>query len=81
ALTLAGNGAKLDIGAATTPQMTRALSGTAGSTVNLGGNTLTVAGPAGGNFGGTIAGTGGFTVQGGGTQTLSGANTYTGDTT
>ncbi|MBF5013119.1 autotransporter outer membrane beta-barrel domain-containing protein, partial [Burkholderia pseudomultivorans] len=81
ALTLAGNGAKLDIGAATTPQTTSALSGTAGSTVNLGGNTLTVAGPAGGSFGGTIAGTGGFTVQGGGTQTLSGANTYTGDTT
>ncbi|WP_155628337.1 autotransporter domain-containing protein, partial [Burkholderia multivorans] len=81
ALTLAGNGATLDVGGATTPQTASALSGTAGSTVNLGGNTLTVAGPAGGVFGGTIAGSGGFAVQGGGTQTLTGANTYTGGTT
>ncbi|MBY4771395.1 autotransporter outer membrane beta-barrel domain-containing protein, partial [Burkholderia ambifaria] len=81
AVTLAGSGATLDVGGASSPQTTSALSGAAGSTVNLGGNTLTVAGPAGGAFGGTIAGTGGFAVQGGGTQTLTGANTYTGGTT
>ena len=58
-MTLAGTGATLDVALASSPQTTSALSGTAGSTVTLGGNTLTVAGPAGGAFGGTIAGTGG----------------------
>ncbi|WP_241339144.1 autotransporter-associated beta strand repeat-containing protein, partial [Burkholderia cenocepacia] len=81
ALDLAGTGAALDISAATTPQTSGMLSGVAGTNVNLGGNTLTLAGTGNGNYAGTIGGTGGLTMAGTGTETLTGTNTYTGATT
>ncbi|MCM3352215.1 glutamate synthase-related protein, partial [Bacillus velezensis] len=72
---LTGAGATFDLSGATTPQTTGTLSGVAGSTVNLGGNALTLGGSANGTFGGTIAGTGGsLTLSGTGTETLNGTN-------
>ena len=77
----AGAGATLDLSAATSPQATTGLAGVAGSTVNLGGNTLTLGGAGNTTFGGTIGGTGGLALSGTGTETLTGINTYTGATT
>ncbi|WP_127045515.1 autotransporter-associated beta strand repeat-containing protein [Pseudorhodobacter sp. E13] len=52
------------------------------STVQLGGNALTVAGAGNSAVAGTISGVGGaLTKTGAGTLTLSGTNTYNGDTT
>ncbi len=55
--------------------------GVAGTTLKLGGSTLTFGTVTSGTFAGEISGTGGLVKQGAGTQTLSGANTYSGGTT
>lgn len=80
AINLANAGTTFDI-SASGAQTIGALSGAAGSTVNLGGNALTVDSSGNSTFGGTITGTAGVTFAGTGTQTLTGANTYTGSTT
>ncbi|MDI9682258.1 autotransporter-associated beta strand repeat-containing protein, partial [Burkholderia cenocepacia] len=64
-----------------TPDSIPLVCGVAGTNVNLGGNTLTLAGTGNGNYAGTIGGTGGLTMAGSGTETLTGTNTYTGATT
>ncbi|OJA80062.1 autotransporter outer membrane beta-barrel domain-containing protein, partial [Burkholderia ubonensis] len=79
AVNLAGTGATFDVSGATGAQTIGALSGVAGTNVNLGANALALNGN-GAAFGGTIAGTGGVTVASG-TQVLTGSNTYTGGTT
>ncbi|RQU84777.1 autotransporter-associated beta strand repeat-containing protein, partial [Burkholderia cenocepacia] len=81
AVNLSGTGAAFDISGAGVPQTIGALSGVAGTTVALGGNSLTMGDATNATFGGTIGGTGGLTKQGSGTETLTGANTYTGGTT
>ncbi|EGC98752.1 hypothetical protein B1M_40038, partial [Burkholderia sp. TJI49] len=80
AIDLAGTGAALDISAATSPQTSGMLSGVAGTNVNLGGNTLTLAGSGNGVFAGNIGGAGGLTLAGTGSQALTGNNTYAGGT-
>lgn len=55
-------------------------SGVAGTTLMLGGSTLTFGTATSGTFAGEISGTGGLVKQGAGTQTLFGANTYSGGT-
>jgi hypothetical protein len=69
---LANAGAAFDI-AAGGAQSIGALSGAAGTSVNLGANALTLGGTASGTFGGTIGGTGSLTLEGTGTQTLNGS--------
>ncbi|RQR45360.1 autotransporter domain-containing protein, partial [Burkholderia sp. Bp9140] len=81
AVNLAGAGATFDLSGAAGAQTIGALTGAAGSTVNLGANALTLNGSGAGTFGGVIGGTGGLTVAGTGIQTLTGSNTYTGGTT
>nr|WP_241030913.1 autotransporter domain-containing protein [Paraburkholderia sp. Ac-20347] len=81
AVTLANAGTGFDISGASAAQTIGALSGVAGSSVTLGGNTLTFGDTTDQTFGGTIDGTGGIVKQGSGTETLTGANTYTGGTT
>ncbi|RQR24950.1 autotransporter domain-containing protein, partial [Burkholderia sp. Bp9143] len=81
AVNLAGTGATFDVSGAAGAQTIGALSGAAGSTVNLGANALALNGSGNGTFGGVIGGTGGLTVAGTGIQTLTGSNTYTGGTT
>lgn len=54
------------------------LAGTAGSFVDLGGNTLTTGDASNTNFGGAMSGGGALIKQGAGNFTLSGTNTYTG---
>ena len=72
------NGATLDISRASGPETVQALSGDAGTTVNLGANGLTDTG-ASSIFAGTIEGTGGLTVSGPGVVLmLTGDNTFTG---
>ncbi|HIC7215319.1 TPA: autotransporter domain-containing protein, partial [Burkholderia stabilis] len=78
-LTTAGAGFTLGTGAGT--QTVAGLAGVTGTTVALGGNTLTLGGAANTSFGGTIGGTGAIVKNGTGTQTLSGNNTYSGGTT
>lgn len=64
-------------------QAIQSLAGTAGSTVNLNGNTLTIGTTVGTtSFAGIISGSGGsLTKDGASTQTLSGTNSYSGTTT
>ncbi|WP_175712772.1 autotransporter outer membrane beta-barrel domain-containing protein, partial [Burkholderia ambifaria] len=78
---LAGSGATFDVSGAAGTETIGALSGVAGTNVNLGANALTLNGSGASTFGGTIGGSGAVTVAGTGTQTLTGANTYTGGTT
>ena len=66
---------------ATGSQTVDNFSGVAGTTLKLGGSTLTFGTVTSGTFAGEISGTGGLVKQGAGTQTLSGANTYSGGTT
>ena len=75
---VANAGAAFDISGTTSGATVTTLSGAAGSSVNLGGQTLTLSN-ASSTFGGTIGGTGGFSITGG-TETLSGTSTYTGAT-
>ncbi|HEY1797739.1 MAG TPA: autotransporter domain-containing protein [Stellaceae bacterium] len=74
---LAAAGTTFDVSAAGNPVI-QDLSGVAGSTVALGGNTLTFGTGDSTIFGGTIAGTGGLFKAGSGTTTLTGANTFSG---
>jgi autotransporter-associated beta strand protein len=57
------------------------LAGTAGTNINMGAGTLTVANAAAGTFSGAINGTGPLVKSGAGTLTLDGTNTYNGGTT
>ena len=76
-----GNGAALDISAASGSRTIGALSGTAGSQVILGANGLTAGNGTSTTFAGGIGGSGNFTKAGAGGLTFAGANTYTGATT
>ncbi|MEP6885304.1 MAG: autotransporter-associated beta strand repeat-containing protein [Gammaproteobacteria bacterium] len=67
-----------DISGTTAGASVQSLSGAAGGTVILGGQTLTLTNAAG-LFSGSVNGTGGVTVNGG-SETLSGTNGYTGAT-
>ncbi|WP_153100664.1 autotransporter-associated beta strand repeat-containing protein [Paraburkholderia hayleyella] len=75
-----GAGATFDISETYGANLT-ALAGASGSTVALGGQTLTFGDASAQTFSGVITGSGGIIKQGSGTQTLEGANTYTGGTT
>ncbi|CAG9297436.1 cadherin domain-containing protein [Celerinatantimonas diazotrophica] len=57
------------------------LSGVSGTSVDLGGNTLTVNQTNSSSFAGVMSGTGGLIKTGASMLTLAGANTYTGGTT
>lgn len=77
---LANTGVAFDISGASADQTVGGLSGTAGSTVTLGGRNLTLANATNQTFNGTITGTGGLIKEGSGTQILAGTNSYTGNT-
>lgn len=79
-VSLTAAGAIFDIAAAGN-QTIQGLAGIAGTTVNLGANTLTDFSAASTSFAGAIIGTGGLVKSGTGTLTLTGANTYSGGTT
>ncbi|VVD76583.1 Adhesin BmaC autotransporter [Pandoraea iniqua] len=64
-------GTSLDVSAATAPTI-GALNGAAGSTLRIGGRTITLDSGNNGTFGGALSGAGGIVKQGSGTQTLSG---------
>ncbi|TBR29594.1 MAG: autotransporter domain-containing protein [Reyranella sp.] len=70
-----------DISGSSGNQTIQSLIGLAGTTVNLGANTLALGTASLSNFGGVIQGSGGLLKQGSGTLTLSGQNTYSGGTT
>jgi autotransporter-associated beta strand protein len=76
---LTGSTATFDISRTTSGATINTLAGVAASTVNLGGQTLTLAN-ASSTFAGSLQGSGGLTLSGG-TEILSGANTYSGATT
>ncbi|MCX6991393.1 MAG: autotransporter domain-containing protein [Chlamydiae bacterium] len=80
-LTLAA-AAAFDISTANGGSAITDLSGSSGSTITLGSNTLTFGSGNNSTYAGIVSGTGGgITKQGSGTLTLQGANTYTGTTT
>jgi fibronectin-binding autotransporter adhesin len=71
----------LDISAGSS-QTIKTLNGVAGSTIALGGNTLTLGDSSNAVFNGSIGGSGGRLVKSGsGVQTLNGANTFSGGVT
>ncbi|WP_421995168.1 beta strand repeat-containing protein [Reyranella sp.] len=84
-LTLSGAGAQFDVSAANANVTIQDLTGVAGSTVQIGGNSLIVGTANSTTFAGVIDDSsgpgGGLIKQGSGTLTLSGANLYTGGTT
>jgi autotransporter-associated beta strand protein len=80
--TIGAGGATLVANGSETWQITQLNSGGREAfTLASDGGTLTLSGPANGEFGKVIPGSGGVTKTGAGTWTLSGANTYTGTTT
>jgi autotransporter-associated beta strand protein len=76
---LTGSSATFDISHTTSGAMITTLAGVAGSTVNLGAQTLTIVNGST-TFAGSLQGSGGLTLTNG-TEILSGTNTYTGATT
>jgi autotransporter-associated beta strand protein len=78
---LAAGGARFDISGANGGRTIQDLTGVAGTSVVLGGNSLTVGTANSTSFAGNISGTGGLTKQGSGRLTLTGTNTYSGVTT
>lgn len=70
ALTLSGTGATFDISSANGPRTIGALSGVAGSQIDLGANTLTFSDATGQHFGGVISGTGASSNKARGPQDL-----------
>ncbi|WP_424630542.1 autotransporter domain-containing protein [Bradyrhizobium sp. SYSU BS000235] len=70
-----------DISGSGADQTIGALSGLAGSTVDLGTRTLIFGGTSQGTFAGDITGSGGIVKNGANTQTFTGANSFTGDVT
>ncbi len=76
---LGSAGAGFDISAAGS-QTIGALSGVAGSTIALGGNTLTFGDATNQTFAGAISGTGSIVKQGSGQQVFNGVSTYAGFT-
>ena len=79
-LNLAGAGATFDISASSGNQTIKDLSGVAGSTIQLGANSLTVGTANSTSFAGSIDGSGGLVKAGTGTLTLTGINSYQGGT-
>lgn len=77
-LNISGAAARLDISAASGDRTIAALEGVAGSSVVLGGNTLTAGDATTRIFGGAISGSGGFTKAGSGILTLADVQTFTG---
>ena len=77
---LTGATARFDISASGGSTAIKSLAGVAGSTVNLGANSLAVGNASSTTFAGVIDGSGGLIKQGTGTQTLTAASTYTGAT-
>lgn len=80
AVTLAAPGTGFDISAGGNQAIGK-LNGVAGSTIVLGGNSLTISSAIDGVYEGLIAGSGGLVKNGAGVQTLGGANTFSGGTT
>ncbi|NBW97769.1 MAG: hypothetical protein EBR28_13840, partial [Planctomycetia bacterium] len=78
---IAGSGATFDISGANGNRTIGMLTGTAGSTLTLGANSLTFGDATSGTFAGSIGGTGGLTKQGAGTLVLSGSNSFGGGLT
>jgi outer membrane autotransporter protein len=79
-LALIGTGATFDISASAGNQTIKDLSGVAGSSIQLGANSLAVGTANATSFAGSIAGSGGLIKQGTGTLTLAGTSSYTGAT-
>jgi autotransporter-associated beta strand protein len=76
-----GSGAAFDISGATGIRTLGMLTGSAGSAVALGANSLSFGNATSGTFAGSIGGTGGLTKQGAGAVSLSGSSSYSGPTT
>ncbi len=76
-----GNGATLDLSAATGTQSVGALTGETGSTIVLSAETLTLGDATDQIYDGNIAGRGGVNKVGTGSETFSGKHSYTGETT
>lgn len=78
---LEGPGGMFDISGSSGTQTIQNLTGLAGTTINLGANSLALGTASLSNFAGTIEGSGGLIKQGSGTLMLTGQNTYGGGTT
>jgi len=76
-----GSGATFDISAASGNRTLGMLTGSAGSAVVLGSNSLTLGNATSGTFAGSIAGTGSLTKTGSGAFTLSGSSGFSGGVT
>ncbi len=78
---LQGPSGSFDISGSSGNQTIQNLIGVAGTTINLGANSLALGTASLSNFGGVIQGSGGLIKQGSGTLMLSGQNTFSGSTT
>ncbi len=78
---LQGPSGSFDISGSSGNQTIQNLIGVAGTTINLGANSLALGTASLSNFAGVIQGSGGLIKQGSGTLMLSGQNTYSGGTT